>query len=722
MSTANAPNDPSTATSTGGTGTLATSSGAGLGSRPQLSKLGTAGGPGTSASAATSAIPRSPIDSGQNPMDDYALLNEVLKDDDEDDLERLIGPAGASSPSQRAGGMVREEGGWGPARSGNQGVSGEEDEDEYDVNENLDDAVRKVHQRTLVAKFSERPSSGSTPSSPSKNVQPSVAQQPEVVDDFVRNYLASKGMLATLEAFENEWYDLALTNRLPPEDHQPTIPDVYSQTSRLEEALRAVRTDLQSMQATADRLRTQLDKAVKDRDFFKLHYTRISQEKVRWMAEAKKMRQEVEQVRKDNAALNGKVETLVKERAVARMERDRAVQQLQLGAGLDADAGGMGESARGGAIQQQQQQQQGASKSGRNDVGLPSSSSPQPPSKRVGGAGPAGKKRPGHHAKQFQQPGDKQQLVPTATGQAQQYATEFPAEDRYNPAASTTLSMQPVRISAVREAVSVKAHDLAVSSVAIHPRKLILATVSDDHTWKLWNVPSGELLMTGSGHSDWIADVDFHPKGIHLATASGDMSVKLWDFSKGQASMTLREHTQPVWSCRFHDSGHFLVSGSMDHTAKVWDLVVGKCRQTFRGHSDSVNAVTWQPYTNTFYTVSGDKTVTRGAILFGHTNAVNGIAFAPAADKFATCDSDGIVKVWDPRQASGEVTSMDLGPHPANKVSMDASGMVVAVASNDGLVRLVNLRDGTRRELVGHADAGEYLATGASDGVWKVWH
>ena len=49
------------------------------------------------------------------------------------------------------------------------------------------------------------------------------------------------------------------------------------------------------------------------------------------------------------------------------------------------------------------------------------------------------------------------------------------------------------------------------SSIALHPRKQIMATSSDDCTWKMWSVPNGEIIMTGEGHTDWVSECDFHP-------------------------------------------------------------------------------------------------------------------------------------------------------------------------------------------------------------------
>ena len=55
-------------------------------------------------------------------------------------------------------------------------------------------------------------------------------------------------------------------------------------------------------------------------------------------------------------------------------------------------------------------------------------------------------------------------------------------------------------------------NEFLVYSVALHPTKSILATGSDDHTWRIWAIPNGEHIMTGEGHDDWISSVQFHPK------------------------------------------------------------------------------------------------------------------------------------------------------------------------------------------------------------------
>jgi len=80
-------------------------------------------------------------------------------------------------------------------------------------------------------------------------------------------------------------------------------------------------------------------------------------------------------------------------------------------------------------------------------------------------------------------------------------------------------------------------------------------------------------------------------------TGSGDKSIKIWDFINSCCAATFLEHTAPVWTTKFHDTGDFVLSGSMDASMKLFDLNAEKVRQAYRGHTDSVNSVSFQPWT-----------------------------------------------------------------------------------------------------------------------------
>lgn len=117
--------------------------------------------------------------------------------------------------------------------------------------------------------------------------------------------------------------------------------------------------------------------------------------------------------------------------------------------------------------------------------------------------------------------------------------TKIPARDRMNPYLTENFEPTGSHLSVVK---TFKGHLMGVTSVAYNPKKDIIATGSDDTTWKLWSVPNGDLIMSGEGHIDWVGGVDFHPKGNLLASCSGDGTVKIWDFVRASCAHTFAEH------------------------------------------------------------------------------------------------------------------------------------------------------------------------------------
>jgi WD40 repeat protein len=423
-----------------------------------------------------------------------------------------------------------------------------------DVEESLEQAVRNIHEKTLYGSKTAKQKSVDEPIV-------ELVKHPEVVDDYIRNFLSSKGLLKTLDAFQNEWYELQQREKISKED-VVLVPNVYQQNQQLSDSVAKLQQEVEVYQEIAGKARATYDKLRKERDFHRMHHKRVVQEKSKLITDMKKLKKHYEHYEPTLKQLQVKYEAAMKEKMLTKLERDRLVSRIS-------------------SLEQQL----------KSDAHKDSN--------------------PKHR---------KQEISQTP-----------------QPDMSKAIANLPVaKPEKMKQIHHVQAHNLAVSAVKFHPKKPILATVSDDKTWKLWAFPHGELIMSGQGHQDWIADCDFHPRGNQLATASGDGTLKLWDFSKGIATSTLTDHTHSVWSCSFHDQGNFLLSGSMDHTARLWDLTAMKCKQTFRGHAESVNHCGFMPLSNIVYTCSGDKTVSTwdmrtgicNQTLFGHLNAITHGAFS----------------------------------------------------------------------------------------------
>jgi WD40 repeat protein len=85
------------------------------------------------------------------------------------------------------------------------------------------------------------------------------------------------------------------------------------------------------------------------------------------------------------------------------------------------------------------------------------------------------------------------------------------------------------------------------------------------------------LKMTGhsarpTSYRALIWDIAFNPDGTLLASAGGDQTVRLWDVASGNLLATLTGHEDAVTSLSFSPDGTILVSGGLDGQLLLWGI------------------------------------------------------------------------------------------------------------------------------------------------------
>jgi WD40 repeat protein len=71
--------------------------------------------------------------------------------------------------------------------------------------------------------------------------------------------------------------------------------------------------------------------------------------------------------------------------------------------------------------------------------------------------------------------------------------------------------------------------DLNLPSMALSPDGKLLALAAEGHTTFLFDTETGQRVLPGAGHSDWIRSVHFLPDGKTVRTICEDNSIYLWD-------------------------------------------------------------------------------------------------------------------------------------------------------------------------------------------------
>ena len=531
----------------------------------------------------------------------------------------------------------------------------------------------------------------------SDQTRATLSKKPEVVEDFVKNFLVELGMLKTLESFQTEWHELSRT--ADPSTQQP-LSDCYNQNRGLQRRIEELVQEVNSQREGGVKAGEVLVRVRKERDFHRMHHKRLIQEKQKLIEDLKRLKQHYAKYPPTLSALREKYEGAVRDRMLTRLERDRAVGQvISLQATVKSLHGSRG--------------------------GIPTDHSTR--------------------------------AVPRAEGdefkeillEDKQQTSKLSKESEANSTRLITTTLNPyadkelapcghlTKTAGFHLSAKTEAHTHGLSDISIHPEKPVLVTGSDDHTWKLWTLPEIKLIMSGEGHHDWISSCRFHPSGHRLATGSGDSSVKIWDFSKGSCVLTLSEHTHSIWSLSWHWGGDFLVSGSQDHHIKAWDVQTGACLSTLRGHSEAVTCVQFLPYSQEFVSSSADKRVAlwdaRNGLCVqsyaGHAHSVNWCSSDLRGTLLASCDSFGQVNLWDLRKQT-LMETVDFGPHMANRLAFDSGSACLAVALGSGVVKMYNIAQQVVTELSEHEDSvqclcfqhdGEYIVSGCSEGFLYLW-
>jgi len=137
-------------------------------------------------------------------------------------------------------------------------------------------------------------------------------------------------------------------------------------------------------------------------------------------------------------------------------------------------------------------------------------------------------------------------------------------------------------------------HSMGIEAIAYSPDGAYLASGSSDKTIKIWEVETGRLLRTLTGHTDDVYSVSYSPDGKYLASGSDDKTVKLWEVATGECVKTLSGHTDIVRSVSFAPNGKYFASNSDDETIKVWEVATGNCVKTLIG-SESLSSVSYSP-------------------------------------------------------------------------------------------------------------------------------
>jgi WD40 repeat protein len=290
-------------------------------------------------------------------------------------------------------------------------------------------------------------------------------------------------------------------------------------------------------------------------------------------------------------------------------------------------------------------------------------------------------------------------------------------------------------------------HHEDVFHIEFSPDGSRIATISPDGTAKVWDATSGKELLTlhqGNGAGPyWVA---FHPDGSRIAVAntrgSNEGWVSIWDVVTGELILTLPNQNAFVNSVSFGPDGAHILTTSDDQTIRIWDANNGENLQTFFGQTINVTNAVYSPDGTRIASVIGngqvsvlDSATGRELLrLAGHSSDIRTVAFSPDGMRIVTAGSDKTARTWSVGP-SREFLTLVNGPAILSqigaKLAYSPDGTQLAVAYSDPTAKVWEVPTGTLLfSLSGHTDEvifiayssdGSRIVTASRDGTAKVW-
>lgn len=565
---------------------------------------------------------------------------------------------------------------------------------------------------------------------------------PSVADDFIRNFLVRCRMRHTLDCFNQEWYSLKARGDLPAGD-DTSLPDVYAQNEALHDEVEALRVQVAHAHEVAAKAQATWGRFRKERDVHRLHHKRVLNEKHALGVDLRRLRAHHDTLTPLVAELRAKAEAAIREKALARLERDRALAKVaaaeaQLraaGVVTAATAGGSGSgscsdgslphslarSISSGSVLAGRRAAQQAGATGTHlglrggpslgaVSGYTSASGGGGSASSAGGNGGGATLNPEQRLSQPSSLAGKaiHASVRRAAAQSAALAAEarLPAEDLVNP--FLEVDFEPARTDRYAPAAvrSWAAHEAPVAGLAFHPSKPVIVTASDDRTWRLWAVRA-----PGQAGGVWAAPT---PRSLGAQTPQQQHQQRdAPGFGRHSRSDTLGLDT---------DGDTASASGASDGRRGS-----GPAPSPGGFTSTTTGGVHAQPPPPA-YELEGDAEMVMSGS--GHRCWLADAAFNPSGTTLATACGDGVVKLWS-LASSRCAHTLTEHVQAAWGLAWDTSGDFLATASADHTARVWDAATGKpRAALRGHVDAvnavvwqpySANVITASADKTVSIW-
>lgn len=221
-----------------------------------------------------------------------------------------------------------------------------------------------------------------------------------------------------------------------------------------------------------------------------------------------------------------------------------------------------------------------------------------------------------------------------------------------------------------------------------------IPSISSLVTTKLARVSINKIKCT-------VNTIKWTPDGRRLISGTSTGELTLWNGYSYNFDTILQAHESPIRSMCWSPSGNFLVSGDTVGIIKYWHPSMSNI-QMIKGHGESVRDISFAPFDAKFCTCSDDglvkvwdsKEAREEASLKGHGWDVRAAKWHPVKALIASGGKDNAVKLWDPR--GKEITTLHIHKNTVFTLKWSNDGNYLFTGGKDQIIKMTDLRNMTQ--------------------------